>query len=50
MATKQYFPRKIDSYLIKWKESASHKPLIIRGARQVAKSSAVRHLAESFMT
>lgn len=48
MSTDKYFPRKIDSYLLKWKESATHKPLIIRGARQVGKSSAVRHLAETF--
>ncbi len=43
-----YYPRHIDSYLIEWKNSANHKPLLLRGARQVGKSSAVKHLAESF--
>ena len=43
-----YIPRTIDQELLKWKEDRRHKPLLIRGARQVGKSSAVRHLAKSF--
>lgn len=43
-----YIPRTIDKELLKWKEDRRHKPLLIRGARQVGKSSAVRHLAKSF--
>ncbi len=43
-----YYKRHIDKYLIEWKNSPNHKPLLIRGARQVGKSSAVRHLGKSF--
>lgn len=43
-----YISRNIDKYLIKWKEDDDHKPLLLRGARQVGKSSAVRHLGKSF--
>ena len=43
-----YIPRHIDDELIKWKEASSHKPLLIRGARQVGKSSSVRHLGSHF--
>lgn len=43
-----YIQRHIDSQLLEWKESNQHKPLLLRGARQVGKSSAVRHLGESF--
>lgn len=44
----QYFKRHIDKYLEDWKTSSNRKPLLIRGARQVGKSSAVRHLGEGF--
>lgn len=40
--------RSVDAELIKWKEDKHHKPLLIRGARQVGKSSAVRNLGTSF--
>ena len=43
-----YLPRDIDSELLEWKNDRHHKPLLIRGARQVGKSSAVRQLAKSF--
>ncbi len=43
-----YFKRHIDPDLKKWKLSTSRKPLLIRGARQVGKSSSLRHLGESF--
>ena len=43
-----YYPRMIDKYLAEWTSRASHKPLLLRGARQVGKSSAVHHLAERF--
>lgn len=45
---RQYFKRHIDKYLEEWKNSANRKPLLVRGARQVGKSSAIRHLGESF--
>jgi uncharacterized protein len=43
-----YFTRAIDFHLKKWKDDVLHKPLLLRGARQVGKSSAVRHLSETF--
>ena len=43
-----YLSRKIDEELLKWKVNGQGKPLLIRGARQVGKSTAVRHLAKSF--
>ncbi len=43
-----YLARNIDSYLLKWKVSPRRKPLIVRGARQVGKSWAIRHLGETF--
>ena len=44
----RYLNRIIDGYLKEWKEESDRKPLLVRGARQVGKSSAVRHLGESF--
>lgn len=43
-----YFTRSIDLYLNEWKDDAKHKPLLLRGARQVGKSSAIRHLGSTF--
>src|SRR4030043_322199 len=43
-----YITREIDAELLKWKNDKHHKPLLIRGARQVGKSSTVRQLAKSF--
>lgn len=45
---KGYFTRSIDAELLAWKQSDSRKPLLLRGARQVGKSSAVRHLGKTF--
>ena len=44
----KYYGRRIDKDLLEWKSAAERKPLLLRGARQVGKTSAVRHLAESF--
>ena len=43
-----YYPRLIDSYLAEWAARTTRKPVMLRGARQVGKSTAVRHLGESF--
>ena len=43
-----YIERSIDALLIEWKNSNSLKPLLLRGARQVGKSCAVKHLGETF--
>ena len=45
---KNYLARSIDVALLEWKESPLRKPLLVRGARQVGKSSSVRHLGETF--
>ena len=39
--------RKLDQYLIEWKESAGHLPLIVRGARQIGKTEAIEHFAKN---
>jgi predicted AAA+ superfamily ATPase len=44
----RYLARSIDRHLSSWKDDPRHKPLLLRGARQVGKSSAVRHLGQSF--
>ena len=43
-----YYKRHIDEKLLQWKDSPRHNPLLIRGARQVGKSTAVRELAKQF--
>lgn len=42
-----YYRRKIDDYLKKWKEDPSHKPLIVKGARQIGKTESLLHFAKS---
>lgn len=44
----RYLPRLIDKYLDDWANQGIHKPLLVRGARQVGKSRAIRHLGERF--
>lgn len=48
MKNKTYINRKIDSQLEEWKNNSRHKPLLLRGARQVGKSSSIRHLGRKF--
>ena len=43
-----YIQRTIDKYLLEWKNAPTHKPLLLRGARQVGKSSAIRQLGRTF--
>ena len=43
-----YYRRFIDSKLLEWKNTPRRKPLLIRGARQVGKSTAVRELGKTF--
>ena len=37
-----YYKRIIDKYLSEWASRDTRKPILLRGARQVGKSSAVR--------
>ena len=43
-----YIQRNIDVELEKWRLLSSRKPLMLRGARQVGKSSSVRNLGKKF--
>lgn len=37
--------RKIDTFLMDWKQSVDRLPLVVKGARQVGKTEAIRHFA-----
>lgn len=39
--------RKIDKYLIEWKKNSNRLPLIIKGARQIGKTNAIRNFGEN---
>ncbi len=39
--------RKIDEYLIEWKNSKDKMPLIVRGARQIGKTDAIENFAKN---
>ena len=39
--------RKIDEFLIQWKSSAERFPLIVKGARQIGKTEAIKHFADN---
>ena len=41
-----YLERKIDVYLEQWKNDETHKPLIVKGPRQVGKTESIRRFAE----
>jgi len=43
-----YFNRKIDDSLLEWSKEKRRKPLMLRGARQIGKTAAVRNLSKSF--
>lgn len=40
-----YLKRKIDDYLINWKNDPDKKPLIVKGARQVGKTESIKKFA-----
>ncbi|MFH1771806.1 MAG: AAA family ATPase [Candidatus Omnitrophota bacterium] len=42
------FNRKIINYLVNWKDKPTRKPLVLRGARQVGKTSAVLLFAKKY--
>ncbi|WP_421938437.1 ATP-binding protein [Pedobacter sp.] len=42
------FKRTIEANLFQWKESLKRKPLIIRGARQVGKTTLIKSFSESY--
>ena len=48
MIKANYLYRNIDSQLLNWSKEERRKPLLVRGARQVGKSSAIRNLGSQF--
>ena len=45
---KIHIQREIDKVLLTWKNQSDRKPLMLRGARQVGKSTAVQELSNHF--
>ena len=43
-----YYRRKIDEYLANWKADPAHKPLIVKGARQIGKTESIMHFAREY--
>ena len=43
-----YIPRTIDAALLEWKDDPFRKPMLLRGARQTGKTTAVRNFAKQF--
>ena len=43
-----YYKRIIDTHLQEWATSTDRMPILLRGALQIGKSTAVRHLSEQF--
>ena len=39
--------RKVDNFLLSWKNNKAHLPLIIKGARQIGKTDAIEHFAKN---
>lgn len=39
--------RKIDKFLVEWKNSTDKKPLIVKGARQIGKTESIRKFAKN---
>ena len=43
-----YLKRKLDDFLIEWKNSSDRKPLIVKGARQIGKTESIKHFAANY--
>ena len=43
---KKMLKRKIDQYLVNWKNNPHHMPLIVRGARQIGKTKSIEKFAQ----
>ena len=41
-----YLKRKIDNFLLNWKDDENRKPLIVKGCRQIGKTESIRHFAK----
>lgn len=42
----EYLRRKIDAYLLEWKNNPDRMPLIVKGCRQIGKTESIRHFAK----
>ena len=42
-----YLKRKIDEFLVQWKNNKDRLPLIVKGARQIGKTESIIYFAES---
>ena len=42
-----YLRRKIDAFLLDWKNNPERKPLIVKGCRQIGKTESIRHFAKN---
>lgn len=40
--------RKIDDYLVRWKNTPDRCPLIVKGARQIGKTASIEHFARAY--
>ena len=40
--------RKVNDFLMRWKQNPERRPLIIKGARQIGKTSSIKYFAESY--
>lgn len=47
MNKNNYIARTIDSFLEEWRQNPTRKPLIIKGARQIGKTAAIEHFAQT---
>ena len=41
-----YLRRKIDAFLLQWKQDSAHKPLVVQGMRGIGKAESIRHFAQ----
>lgn len=44
---RKYLARKMDDCLVAWKQQQDRKPVLLKGARQIGKTEAIRHFAKS---
>ncbi len=47
MEQEERLKRKADDFLIQWKQTPGHMPLIVKGARQIGKTKAIEHFAKN---
>lgn len=45
--TRDYLKRKIDVFLLEWKNNSERKPLIVKGCRQIGKTESIRYFAKN---